>query len=124
MMASVYRTWEYDVKLPRPRERVHGNLLLVKDGRGDQRWLTARLVGDDGEKLLPLVKAEVRRITDHGMVISGTEMIARTRGAKSNVRACRQVWWVFLWSAEGVDRYQGDDPLEAMAGTGGNCGFG
>jgi hypothetical protein len=102
---------EGGVKLPRPKEKIHGNLLLVKGGRGDQKWLTAKLTDGKLDRLPELIKARVSVISDHGMVIHGTEVLVRG-GSKSNVRECPQCWWVFVWTQQAIDFYDGDDPLE------------
>lgn len=115
MKAAVYVTRARGVKLPRPNQHVHGNFLLGKDGRGDQEWLTARLTDGKQELLRPLIKAQVRRVTDSGMVVKGIEVVPRTGSSKSNSEVYVQVWWVFVLTHSAVDRYDGDDPLEYIA---------
>ncbi|MGE0350937.1 hypothetical protein [Hydrogenophaga sp.] len=103
------------MKLPRPDSPVVGNVLLAKDSRGDEKWLTARLVNGTQDVLRPLIKARVSRVSDHGLVIEGTEVIARTGSSKSNTQTFVQVWWVFVITEQGINRYDGHDPLEAIA---------
>jgi hypothetical protein len=79
-------------------------LLLVKGGRGDQKCLTAKLTERKLEKLPELIEARVSVISDHGMVIHGTEVLARG-GTKSNVQECPQCWWVFVWTQQGIDAW-------------------
>lgn len=116
MWASVYQTRERGVKLPRPRDRVHGEVTLEPDGKGDERWLLARCVSNGQDVLRPMIRAQVRRVTGYGMVIKGTEVTPRTGGSKSNVRADPQVWWVYVWTQTGMQRFDhSDDPLEHLA---------
>lgn len=103
------------MKLPRPNQQVHGNFLLEKSGRGDQQWLAARLVEGTQDMLRPLIKAEVRRVTNNGMVVKGSEVIARTGSSKSNAEVFAQVWWVFVLTQGALAEYDGDDPLEFIA---------
>jgi hypothetical protein len=99
MMASVYCTMEGGVKLPRPKDKVPGNLLLKRAAQGDATWLSARLVENGVDVLRPLIKAEVREISEHGIVIHGQEIITRTASSKSGSRVYPQVWWVFVWTS-------------------------
>ena len=115
MIASVYCTRARGAKLPRPTEPVQGNFLLVKGGRGDVQWLDARLVDNNVDRLRPLIKAQVTRVSDHGMVVEGVEVVTRTKGSKSNAETFRQVWWVFVLTQQAVDTFDGEDPLEAIA---------
>lgn len=115
MIASVYCTRELGLRLPRPAEPVHGSLLLGKDGRGDMTWLRARLVDQGKDILRPLIRAQVTRVTEHGMVVEGLETITRTGSSKSNAETFPQVWWVFVLTGEGLAAFDGDDPLSVMA---------
>lgn len=115
MQASVYRLRTAGAPLPRPAEPVQGNLLLCREQRGDEVMLVARLLlGPATEALPALMRAEVRSVTEHGMVIRGVE--AHTRGQqKSRVRYVAQTWWAFILTDAAVDRFEGFDPLDTLA---------
>jgi hypothetical protein len=84
MQASVYRLRERGVKLPRPQQFVAGQLLLTKGLDSANRvTLKAQLLDGNGRIALPSLEgAAVRRITANGIVITGTEIIARRHGFK------------------------------------------
>lgn len=115
MQASVYRLRAAGAPLPRPAEPVQGNLLLCREQRGDEVMLVARLLRGPATEALPaLMRAEVRSVTAHGMVIRGIE--AHTRGQqKSRVRYVAQTWWAFILTDAAVDRFEGFDPLDTLA---------
>lgn len=99
MQASVYRTHQRGIRLPRPLQAVEGNLLLGADPAIgiEPRPLVASLRSQDGAAALPdLINARVRRITNNGIVVSGHEVIARGRSYKSNADHCRQTWWCLV----------------------------
>lgn len=113
MHASVYRLRAGGALLPRPAEPVQGDLRLCNEAGGDGA-LIARLMGGAAHELLPpLMHAQVRAITAHGLVIRGIE--AHSRGQqKSRVRYAPQTWWAFILTDDGVDRFEGNDPLHAL----------
>jgi len=115
MQASVYRLRAGGAPLPRPTEPVQGNLLLCRESLGDEVILVARLLqGPAAEALPALMRAEVRSISNHGLVIRGVE--ARSRGQqKSRVRYVAQTWWAFILTDAAVDRFEGFDPLDTLA---------
>lgn len=107
---------------------MRGNVLLKNERQGDKSWLTARVTDGTKELLRPLIKAQVIKVSDHGMVIDGIEVVARSTSQNTKVSRHRQVWWVFVWTAEAIDRYEGEDPLESLAdeqrvGPGSALGF-
>lgn len=94
---------------------MRGNVLLTNERQGDNSWLTARVTDGTKELLRPLIKAQVLKVSDHGMVIDGIEVVARSTSQNTKVSRHRQVWWVFVWTDEAIDRYEGEDPLESLA---------
>jgi hypothetical protein len=96
-------------------EPVQGNLLLCRESLGDEVILVARLLQGPAAEVLPaLMRAEVRSISKHGLVIRGVE--ARSRGQqKSRVRYVPQTWWAFILTDAAVDRFEGLDPLDTLA---------
>jgi len=94
---------------------VQGNLLLCREQHGDEVMLVARLLlGPATEALPALMRAEVRSVTERGMVIRGIE--AHTRGQpNSRVRYVAQTWWAFILTDAAVDRFEGFDPLNTLA---------
>jgi hypothetical protein len=98
MYAAVYRLREKGVKLPKPKDPVSGELRLRphRVGTNDPQALLAELVLDGGGiGLPPLHGAAVRRVTQGGMVIRGTEILSRA-GAKARVQSYRQTWWCLV----------------------------
>lgn len=49
------------------------------------------------------------------MAIEGTEVVARSTSQNAKVYRHRQVWWVFVVTHEGINRYDGEDPLDTLA---------
>lgn len=98
MQASVYRLRERGVKLPRPQQFVAGQLLLTKGlDSANRLTLKAQLLDGNGGLALPSLEgAAVRRITANGIVITGTEIIARRHGSKSSSDFWRQTWWCMV----------------------------
>ena len=98
MQASVYRLRNRGVKLPRPQQFVTGQLLLTKSLDSSNRpTLKAQLLDDKGGLALPSLEgASVRRITANGIVISGTEIIARRGGVKASADFWKQTWWCLV----------------------------
>lgn len=98
MHATVYRFRERGLKLPRPRQGVSGNLQLVPLDANNGRAFRAKLVAETGATLLlpELHDAQVHRITEHGIKITGSEVIARRSNNKSSADHYRQVWWCLV----------------------------
>ncbi|MBL0918056.1 MAG: hypothetical protein IBJ14_05095 [Hydrogenophaga sp.] len=121
MKASIYRLRERGLVLPRPATPVMGELLLKREAmEGNPR--VARLVSESRLEMLPaLIKADVSVVSANGMVIHGIELLSRG-GQKSRVHAVPQTWWVFVLTSEALDRYDGEDPLDALEPKG-PCGF-
>jgi hypothetical protein len=97
MQATVCRLRQRGIRLPRPLYAVPGNLLLTKGVGTDGRpTLKAQLV--EGERLaLPsLERAAVRRVTANGIVIAGTEIVARRNSNKSSADHWPQTWWCLV----------------------------
>lgn len=115
MLATVYRTRDRGIKLPRPQSPVTGELLVAEETRADEKMLIARLMGSgDVQMLPPLFKVRYGPITRNGIVIHGME--ALTRGQqKSKVEHKLQTWWAFIHTESGLYRYDGNDPLDYMA---------
>lgn len=68
------------------------------------------------------------KVSDHGMVIEGIEVVARSTSQNTKVSKYRQVWWVFVCTDDALSRYEGEDPLESLAdaqrvGSGSALGF-
>jgi hypothetical protein len=73
---------------------VTGNHVLSEwqDGANRQFRLRAELHATDERSLLPVMGfAQVTKITERGIVITGLEMIAK--GRKGPVDRNRQTWW-------------------------------
>lgn len=115
MFATVYRTRDRGIKLPRPQAAVTGELLVSDETRGDEKMKIARLMGNGGVQMLPpLFKVQYGQITENGIVIHGDE--ALTRGQqKSKVAYKPQTWWAFIHTERGLYRYDGNDPLDYIA---------
>jgi hypothetical protein len=98
MQASVYRLRQRGVKLPRPQQAVAGDLRLTKGVDSSNRvTLKAQLLEGNGGIALPsLERAQVTRITANGIVITGTEIVARRQGAKSSADYWPQTWWCMV----------------------------
>lgn len=94
---------------------MRGNVLLKNERQGDNSWLTARVTDGTKELLRPLIKAQVLKVFHHGMVIDGIEVVARSTSENTKVSRHCQVWWVFVWTDEAINRYEGEDPLESLA---------
>lgn len=113
MLASVYRLRAGGSLLPRPAQPVQGDLRLANEAGGDGT-LIARLMGGPAHEVLPpLMRAQVRAITAHGLVIRGIEVHSRGQ-QKSRVRYTPQTWWAFILTDDGVDHFEGNDPLNAL----------
>jgi hypothetical protein len=98
MQASVYRLRQRGVKMPRPQQFVSGRLLMTQGlDSANRATLRAQLVSDQGALLLPTLNgAQVRRITENGIVIIGTEVIPRRNGAKASADFWPQTWWCMV----------------------------
>jgi hypothetical protein len=116
MLATVYRTRDRGIRLPRPHSPVTGDLLLEVQTRGGESMQVASLMGDSGKvQMLPtLFKARVLRVTANGLVIAGKEPLTRGQ-QKSKVEFKPQTWWAFIHTDRGIYRYDGNDPLDFMA---------
>lgn len=115
MYASVYRLRKQGVRLPRPDSPTFGELVLGPFSQGDRTWLRAQVTDGANDKLPPLHQATVHRITRHGMVIRGTETIARSTSPKSASNQHPQTWWVMMWTSQAIDELNGEDPLDELA---------
>lgn len=116
MDGLVYCTRMRGARLPRPTQPVRGNVLVSEESKGDQVWLRATTVDERGGELLrPLIKARIRKVTAHGMIISGTEVVTRTGSSKSGSEVFPQVWWVFVLTHSAIEIYEGEDPLDAIS---------
>lgn len=116
MHATVYRFRQRGIKLPRPLNGVSGHLQLVPWEAGNgRRSFRAKLVDEHSSttSLLPeLHDAEVERITDNGIKITGAEVIARRTNNKSSADHYRQVWWCLVHTvfiAETLDMVELDE---------------
>lgn len=79
------------------------------------KTVVARLFNGPAQELLPaLLRAEVTTASQHGLVVRGLEALSRGQ-QKSRVHFVPQTWWAFVLTEDGVDRYDGDDPLESLA---------
>lgn len=123
MYATVYRTRAHGVRLPRPAGPVAGRLVLDKyrDGYMQPR-LVAKLTVDQSTLLvLPeLHQARVLRITTNGIVITGSELIARRGTRKSSVDYFRQTWWCLIHTvglADALDVLNEDDQAFGRVGA-------
>lgn len=103
MLCSVFRLRVLGVRMPRPERPVDGHLSYQPHQVGSQSTMLARLAfkeggGDQGGAVaLPdLMDARVMRVTRNGIVIQGTEYIARGGHSKSNVSRYRQTWWCLV----------------------------
>lgn len=98
MQASVYRLRQRGIKLPRPQQAVAGDLRLTK-GLDSANRITrkAQLLDGNGGIVLPSLEgAQVTRITANGIVITGTEIVARRRGVKASADYWFQTWWCMV----------------------------
>lgn len=110
--AFVYRLYRNGFRLPRPQQAVEGALRLIKGGGTGNLVdaLKAELLmrhGGTAAALPPLYHATVTRITGNGIVIHGTEIIARRTNNKASADHHRQAWWCLIATydiaAEDVD---------------------
>jgi hypothetical protein len=98
MYASVYRLREHDIKLPKPKDAMSGELRLRPHqvGTNDPHALMAELLLDGGGLALPsLHRAVVRHITKGDMVIRGHEIHSRG-GPKGRVQTYLQTRWCLV----------------------------
>jgi hypothetical protein len=80
--------------------------------------LKAQLLSDQGALLLPTLNgAQVRRITESGIVITGTEVIPRRSGAKASADFWPQTWWCLIITAGLGAEILGEMTLEYEAMT-------
>lgn len=119
MRAHVYRLYLRGVRLPRPSQAVDGDLYLVPGDVGSNypdaliaelRWSS----GQSASRIPALHWAKVRRISGNGLVITGTEVIARSSGLKAKADHWHQAWWVLVGATdEDVDdmTQEGDEQL-------------
>jgi len=121
MQATVYRLRQRGIKLPRPLQAVAGNLLLAKGVGSDGRaTFKAQLLSGSGEALaLPSLEcASVKRITASGIVISGTEIVARRSGVKASADYWQQTWWCLVPTVALAENWTGlYDELEQTPGA-------
>lgn len=97
MQATVYRLRQRGIKLPRPLQSVPGSLLLTRGVGSDGRpTFKAQLLNGEALALPSLERAGVRRITASGIVIAGTEIVARRRGVKASADYWPQTWWCLV----------------------------
>jgi hypothetical protein len=78
---------------------VQGNLLLTKGAGSDGRptFKAQLLDGHAGTLVVPSLEgAAVRRISANGIVIAGTEIIARRQGVKASCDYWPQIWWCLV----------------------------
>lgn len=82
-------------RLPDPLLPVTGELCIYPHGSmwRNTKKLRAELRVNDETVVPPLLYAWVIRITTSGIVITGTEYIARRPQSKSAVDSYRQTWW-------------------------------
>jgi hypothetical protein len=114
MRASIYRLRSRGAPLPRPETPVVGDLRLHQEKRGDETMMVARLLGDTKLELLsPLMRAQVTAVSEHGIVIRGIEAHSRG-GQKSRVSWGPQTWWAFILTEHAIERFDCENPLEAM----------
>jgi hypothetical protein len=107
MRAHVYRLYLRGVRLPRPSQAVEGELYLVPGDAGSNHpdALIAELRYRTADKTSPtripaLHWAKVRRISGNGLVITGTEIIARGHGSKAKADHWHQAWWVLVGATD------------------------
>jgi len=106
--ASVYRTRQRGLRLPRPLPAIHGGLVLERWEVGtDKPTLRARLVDEEARgassKLPDLYDAKVARITANGIMISGFEVVARRTNNKSAADRYKQTWWCLIHTVQLAD---------------------
>jgi hypothetical protein len=122
MQASVYRLRQRGIKLPRPLQALPGRLLLTKGIDSSNRaTLKAQLLDDKGGLVLPaLERARVTRITENGIVIMGTEVVARRQGMKASADFWDQTWWCMVATAGLAAELTGcyDELMEPKSSTG------
>jgi hypothetical protein len=99
MHCLVYRLYRKGVRLPVPQQAVKGSLRVSRSGgTGDKvKALKAELVlQGEATALPPLYFASVERITKNGIVIKGTEIIARRSTNKSSADRHWQTGWCLV----------------------------
>lgn len=124
MQANVYRLRQRGLKLPRPQQAVPGNLLLTNGvGSDGRQTFKAQLLSGAGDALaLPsLEQATVRRITGHGLVIRGVEIIPRRQGVKASADFWPQTWWCLVPTVAMAENWTG--MYEEMEHLPGSTGF-
>lgn len=55
------------------------------------------------------------KVSDHGMVVDGIDVVAHSTTHNIKIKRHRQLWWVFVWTDEAIDRCEGEDPLGSLA---------
>ena len=95
MLVTVYRLRELGKRLPKPAAPVRGELNVFGHGSmwRTTKKLRAEVIAHDEAALPPLQHAWVAKITRQGIVIMGTEYVARRASAKSRVDSYAQTWW-------------------------------
>lgn len=115
MYATVYRTRAHGVRLPRPSGPVAGRLVLEKyrDGYMQPRLVAKLTVEMSNALVLPeLHEARVLKITAHGIVVTGSELIPRRTTRKSSTDRFQQTWWCLIHTvglADALDVLNEDD---------------
>lgn len=107
------------MRLPRPRDPVMGDLRLEAFSHGNETWLRAQLLDERRELLAPLHRAKVLKVTRHGMVIGGIEMVPHSPGSKSRTSQHRQTWWAMVWTEQALKELPRDDPMDEDVRVGG-----
>ena len=100
MFCEVQRLYCNGLKLRQPQEPVRGELTLHMWRNGSNRdsvRLRADLTGSRRGSAVPFIlDAMVIKITPGGLVLTGTEVVARSASPKANVERYRQTWWCRL----------------------------
>lgn len=106
----MYRIRRRGLKLPVPQQGVHGFLYLRPWQDGFQApQLKAVLADENGGQstsIPDLFNARVVRITGHGFVIHGYEVIPRRTSRKSNVDSYRQTWWCLVHTERAQELFE------------------
>lgn len=116
MRTAIYRLRDRGIRLPRPTEPREGNLVLAMSERGNRKLLKAQLMDNGRDLLPPLLKAQVTKITQYGLVLKGVEMTSRVPGSiKANVSTHAQTWWALIHTSDFTEMYEDLDPLDEIA---------
>ena len=92
------------LRLPKPVAPVRGELRVFPHGSmwRTTKQLRAEVVAQDSDMVPPLQYAWIAKVTQQGIVIMGTEYLARRPTSKPRVHSYAQTWWCKIETAQSV----------------------